>query len=60
MYAETTSHKASKIVCKTERNDSYTITRVTVTDIEGNEFEHKVFHDDDMFVKVELLDESSQ
>ena len=57
MYAETTSHKASKIVCKTERNDSYTITRVTVTDIEGNQIEHKVFHDDDMFVEVEASDD---
>ena len=59
MYSETTSFKASKIVCKTERNDNYTITKVTVTDIEGNEYEHKVFHDDDMFVKVEVTDVSN-
>jgi len=57
MYSETTSFKASKIVCDTHRNPSYTITKVTVTDIEGNEIEHKIFHDDDMFVKVEASDD---
>ena len=57
MYSETTSFKASKIVCDTHRNPSYTITKVTVTDIEGNEVEHKIFHDDDMFVKVEASDD---
>ena len=57
MYSETTSFKASKIVCDTHRNPSYTITKVTVTDIEGNEVEHKIFHDDDMTVEVELKEE---
>ncbi len=58
MYAETVSHKASKIVCKTERKTNYTVTRVTVTDIEGNEIQHNIFHDDYMYVKVESLDVS--
>jgi len=57
MYSETTSFKASKIVCDTHRNPSYTITKVTVTDIEGNEVEHKIFHDDDMTVEIELKEE---
>jgi len=56
MYSETTSFNASKIVCHTERKKSYSITKVTVTDIKGNQIEHKVFHDDDMFVEVEASD----
>ncbi len=32
------------------------VTKVTVTDIEGNQIEHKVFHDNDMFVEVEASD----
>ena len=56
MYSETTSFNASKIICHTERKKSYSITKVTVTDTQGNRVEHKVFHDDDMFVEVEASD----
>ena len=59
MYSETSSFNASKIVCHTERNKSYSITKVTVTDIQGNRVEHKFFYDDDMFVEVESSDVST-
>jgi hypothetical protein len=53
MYSETTNYNATKITCTTHRNPTYTITKVTATDVEGNSHEYRIFHEDDMTVKVE-------
>jgi len=59
MYSETASFNATEITCVTERNPTYTITRVTATDIKGNSHEYKIFHSDDMSVKVAAVEKVS-